>query len=240
LRFWEPRLEMRLREKLAVSFSGGKDSLVVLHQIIQSDPDIPVVFVDTTLTLPENLEYVKWLADEWGLNLHIYRPRRDFWYWLERKRIWPQKNRRWCFTKLKEEPFKRARRDLGLVGFITGLRREESHWRKSWQRKTWNRRMRYWLVNPIIDWSKQDVEAYIKKHNLPVNPCYRLYGAANCWYCPFARKSEVLRLAEIHPELIEQLSKYEERYGPAYYFGRHVYSREFLQQERLILEVEKL
>lgn len=52
-----------------MSFSGGRDSLVVLHRAIQEDPDIPVVYVDTTISLPECNEYVEALAEEWSLNL---------------------------------------------------------------------------------------------------------------------------------------------------------------------------
>ena len=36
-----------------VSFSGGKDSTVLLHIARQVDPDIPAVFVDTGLEFPE-------------------------------------------------------------------------------------------------------------------------------------------------------------------------------------------
>ncbi len=219
--------------RLAVSFSGGKDSLVVLHISLQQDPEIPVVFIDTTLTLPETLEYVKWLADEWGFNLYIFKPEHDFWWWLERKMIWPQKNRRWCFTKLKAEPLMRARSRLDLDGYLTGLRAKESHWRRRWKYKSWNKTLRYWLVNPILDWSKQDVEAYIEKHNLPVNPCYKLYGTASCWYCPFHKKTEVMKIAEAHPEFIERLAEYEERYGPAFYFSRPVSALEFIYQNEL-------
>ena len=40
-----------------VSFSGGKDSTVLLHIARQYDPDIPAVFVDTGLEFPEIKEF---------------------------------------------------------------------------------------------------------------------------------------------------------------------------------------
>lgn len=40
-----------------VSFSGGKDSTVLLHIARQVDPDIPAVFVDTGLEYPEVREF---------------------------------------------------------------------------------------------------------------------------------------------------------------------------------------
>lgn len=45
--------------KVYVSFSGGKDSTVLLDLARRIDPDIPAVFVDTGLEYPELREFVK-------------------------------------------------------------------------------------------------------------------------------------------------------------------------------------
>ena len=42
-----------------VSFSGGKDSTVLLHLVREINPNIPAVFVDTGLEYPEIREFVK-------------------------------------------------------------------------------------------------------------------------------------------------------------------------------------
>ena len=45
--------------KVYVSFSGGKDSTVLLHIVRSMYPEVPAVFVDTGLEFPEIREFVK-------------------------------------------------------------------------------------------------------------------------------------------------------------------------------------
>jgi len=56
-----------------VSFSGGKDSTVLLHIARELYPDIPAVFVDTGLEYPEIREFVKSFD-----NVEILRPEKTF------------------------------------------------------------------------------------------------------------------------------------------------------------------
>ena len=59
--------------KVYISFSGGKDSTVLLDLVRQVNPNIPAVFVDTGLEYPETKEFVKTID-----NVIILRPKMSF------------------------------------------------------------------------------------------------------------------------------------------------------------------
>jgi 3'-phosphoadenosine 5'-phosphosulfate sulfotransferase (PAPS reductase)/FAD synthetase len=49
----------KLNGEVYVSFSGGKDSTVLLHQVRRMYPNVPAVFIDTGLEYPEIRDFVK-------------------------------------------------------------------------------------------------------------------------------------------------------------------------------------
>lgn len=54
-----------------VSWSGGKDSTVVVDLARQVDPHVPVVFFDSGLQFPETYQYLEDRALQWRLNYHV-------------------------------------------------------------------------------------------------------------------------------------------------------------------------
>ena len=70
------------------AFSGGKDSTVLLHLLLQHKKDIPVIYGNTTIEFPECLRFTKDLAKAWKLNYHEVKPEVSFW-WVVEEYGWP-------------------------------------------------------------------------------------------------------------------------------------------------------
>ena len=71
-------------EQLAVCWSGGKDSTLVLYLVREIYPNIATIFNNTGVEYPQNLRYVDKLAKEWNLNLIVTTPEVNFWQCVER------------------------------------------------------------------------------------------------------------------------------------------------------------
>ena len=75
-----------------------------------------------------------------------------------------------CCQIRKVEPFKRAL--AGHRAWVTGVRREQSVERAHGEVQAWDERHGLWKVSPLLEWTEQDVWAYIKACNLPYNPLH--------------------------------------------------------------------
>lgn len=90
-----------------LAWSGGKDSTVLLDLVRQFAPDIPVIWNSTGVEFPETWPFIRRMADEWHLDLHVARPEPgiNFW-WCVEKYGWP------LFSKDIRQSTHRAARQL--------------------------------------------------------------------------------------------------------------------------------
>ncbi len=79
-------------------------------------------------------------------------------------------NRKLCCHVRKVEPLQRA---LSYVdAWIVGLRRQQALTRANLEIFEWDEANGKVKVNPLVDWSLEDVHKYIKENNIDVNPLH--------------------------------------------------------------------
>jgi phosphoadenosine phosphosulfate reductase len=67
----------------------------------------------------------------------------------------------------KIEPLRRALKDVDC--WITGLRAEQSDNRQNMQAIEWDGGFNTFKYNPLLDWTWEELRAFIKKNNIPYN-----------------------------------------------------------------------
>ena len=153
--------------RVAVVSSFGTESAVLLHLVAQADPATPVIFVDTLKMFDETLAYRDELTARLGLvNSSVVQP--DAAVLLARD----ENGLRWswdpdgCCEIRKVEPLKRAKQ--GLDAWISGRKAFQSVTRQNLPRfEIEDGRLK---VNPLGDWTKDDLDAYFAEHDLPRHP----------------------------------------------------------------------
>ena len=93
---------------------------------------------------------------------------------------------------MKLEPFERGMRELAPKVWITALRKEQNPQRAaSLQPFMWDAKFQCLKVNPILDWTPVEMDAYLLDHDLPNE------RMLDCYYDPENNRGEMeLLLAE--------------------------------------------
>jgi phosphoadenosine phosphosulfate reductase len=163
----------RFRPHAMLSTSFGVQSAVLLHMVTRQWPDIPVVMVDTRYLFPETYRFADYLTERLKLNLKVYRAAVSA-AWLEARhgKMWEQgvEGIERYNQINKVEPMQRAIRELGVKGWITGLRRQQAKSRNGVG--VLQLQGDVVKVQPIIDWTDRMIWEYLKKHDLPYHPLW--------------------------------------------------------------------
>lgn len=189
---------------VVVSFSCGKDSLVALDLANRIGIE-KAVFANTSIEFKETLDYLGSLQDFY--NIDIVKPSKDFFSYVEYLGL-PSRRYRWCCDVLKFGPLANYALKNNLDAFITGLRRDESKRRECYDVLNFNPAIPIPQVNPILDWTSEDIWKYIRKNNLPYNPLYDQFDRVGCWCCPYkTNKEEWEKAMQLNPEGMKKLDK---------------------------------
>jgi len=174
-----------LAGRVGVVSSFGAESAILLHIVAQIDPSTPVVFLETHKHFAETIVYRDELVARLGLtNLVVVEP--DPVRLNERD----ANGLRWSFDPdgcceiRKVEPLARAMG--GFDATITGRKGFQSATRAGLPRFEIDRsdlvgRLK---INPLANWSKEELDAYVAEHDLPPHPLVAQgYPSIGCSPC---------------------------------------------------------
>lgn len=178
---------------IMVSFSGGKDSTVISHLVMNTlgRSDVLHIFADTTIEFSDTYTYIQEFQRQHPLTAFIQgRSKLDFFQIAETIGP-PSRILRWCCTTHKTNPLAKLidsmSPDQGVLTF-DGVRKYESARRSNYPRISDKHKIaREVLARPILEWSDLQVWFYMLFHELPFNQAYKKgFRRVGCLYCPFS------------------------------------------------------
>jgi phosphoadenosine phosphosulfate reductase len=177
--------------KFANSF--GAEDVALQHIIARVAPQIRVFTLDTGRLNDETYEVMDATRFKYpDIPIEVMFPDRDKVEALTREKGFfsfreSVELRKECCAIRKVQPLKRAL--LDATAWMTGLRKDQSVTRTDTPAIEWDEGNSMLKVNPLIEWSNDDVWAYIKENKVPYNRLHdKSYPSIGCAPCTRAIK----------------------------------------------------
>jgi phosphoadenosine phosphosulfate reductase len=171
-----------------IAVASSLQDAVLIHLASTIRPEVRVFSIDTGRLPEQAYACAEEIRTRLNIRIEWFFPRHDEVEKLETEKgpysfKNSQEDRRACCFIRKVEPLNRALQ--GLDAWITGQRRDESASRGNLAKVEQDAAHGgIWKINPLADWSTDDVLAYIKRHRLPYNSLldqgYPSIGCACC------------------------------------------------------------
>lgn len=144
---------------------------VLLHLCVQVQPEIPVLWVDHGYNRPATYRHAEDLRKRLGLNIKAYLPRMTA---AHRDAIHgpipdtrDEEGLKKFSALMKLEPFQRGMRELAPTLWITALRRVQNPNRAGMEILARDGNFDTLKLSPLLEWSDEQMEAYLIEHQLP-------------------------------------------------------------------------
>ena len=195
--------------QLEVAYSGGKDSDVILELTKMAGVPYRAIYHNTTIDPSGTIKHAK----ERGAEMVM--PKKTFFQLVEEKGM-PTRFQRFCCQYLKEVKT--------LDYAIVGIRREESPKRAKRYKepeycRTFSKDVKARHYLPILEWTTQDVEDFIKERGIKCAPVYydeqgkfHVERRLGCMCCPLASKNLRLEDFKRHPNMVKAYARAGKKY----------------------------
>jgi thioredoxin-dependent adenylylsulfate APS reductase len=178
----------RFGSRLSICTSFQSDGMAILDMAWRIDPQVRVFTVDSGRMHPETYELMDRVRERYGIPIEVYYPdSRQLEPFVRREGVNPMYRavplRLRCCEIRKVNPLKRALGDLDA--WVTGLRRDQ------WASRSNIRKIEIdhdhgglLKVNPLADWTEEEVWEYIRDNDVPYNTLYdQGYTSIGCAPC---------------------------------------------------------
>ncbi len=168
---------------VAIASAFGAEGMVVIDMASRVRKDFRLFTVDTAFLFPETHRLIDRIEQEYEVKIErVVAPLSP----EEQERVhgaalWARDPGQCCNLR-KVEPLRRKLSELGA--WITSIRRDQTPVRKGARKVEWDAKFGLVKVNPIADWTAQQVWRYLREHGVPYNSLHdRNYPSIGCRHC---------------------------------------------------------
>ncbi len=169
--------------QVAIASSFGAEDVVLIDMAAGARPDFRVFTLDTDFLFPETYALIEQVERRYGVRVERARSR----YTPEEQAreygeaLWTRDPDQCCNLR-KVVPLTKKLSELDA--WITGIRRDQAPTRGNARKLEWDKRFGLVKLNPLADWTWNQVWDYICAHSVPYNPLHdRNYPSIGCTYC---------------------------------------------------------
>ena len=179
-------------ERIVFSTSLGYEDQVITHFIFSEKLPIDIFTLDTGRIFPETYSVLNSTLDRYKQEIKVFYPNTEQAQDLVTKKgpfsfYESTENRKECCYIRKVEPLKRALK--GYTIWITGIRAKQSGNREGMSFTEWDAANQILKVHPLLNWTFDEVQEFIKKYNIPYNPLHdKGFVSIGCQPCTRAIK----------------------------------------------------
>lgn len=183
----------RYNERIALASSLGAEDQVLTDLVLKLKPTARIFILDTGRLPQETYLTMEATMEKYQFKYEVYCPNNSQLEQLQRE-YGPNlfyksiEHRKLCCQVRKIEPLQRVLKTVDV--WITGLRREQAVTRTDIEIIEWDETNQLLKLNPLADWTTEQVWQYIKANQVPYNKLHDLnYPSIGCAPCTRAVQS---------------------------------------------------
>lgn len=161
----------------------GTEGMALIDIAASLNPSLRVFTIDTGFLFPETYQLIDEVEKRYGIRVDRVQPRLTPSAQAEiyGAALWSTSPDQCCGLR-KVEPLKEKL--SGLRAWITAIRRDQTKVRASAQKIEWDQKFQLVKINPIADWTNDDVWDYIRANNVPYNALHDAnFTSIGCTHC---------------------------------------------------------
>jgi phosphoadenosine phosphosulfate reductase len=169
--------------RLTMATAFGPEGNCIIHMLADIEPRVRVFNIDTGYQFPETLALRERIKEKYGIEVEYVRAETTVAAYEEKHGgpVYVFDSNQCCHDR-KITPLQRA--VVGYDAWVSAIRKDQTRDRGQASIVQWDAKFKLVKINPLLEWTKNDVWKFVTTHDVPYNPLHdHGYPSIGCWPC---------------------------------------------------------